>query len=95
MAHRAPEAYAGRISTLVAVIGALLGAVLDLLPAKWAAWVRKSRKAVVTLAGGVASFTAVPELFPPSVAPYVVIAGLIATAIVTYWTPNEAADGHS
>lgn len=90
MTHRAPEVSARRVTDIVVAIGAVANAVVDLLPAKWAAWVHKSRKAVVSLAGGVVSFTAMPELFPPSIAPWAVLASIVATAIVTYWTPNAS-----
>lgn len=78
-----------RITDIVVAIGAVVNATVDLLPPKWAAWVHKSRKAIVTLAGGALAFgTALGPVVPPQWAP--VVAGVVValTAVVTYWTPN-------
>lgn len=77
------------VGKAVGGLGAVLDAAVSLLPEKWAKKVREGRKAVVTLAGGLLSLGLAPEMFPPSLAPWVMGAGIVATAIVTWWTPNQ------
>lgn len=73
---------------LVKIAGGAIDSVVNLLPPKWASWVRKSRKAIVSLAGAIVSVTAL-GVFPDNV--WLAGASAVASAIVTYWVPNEPA----
>lgn len=79
-----------KITEWVKGIGAILGVLLDVLPAPWAAKVRESRKAIAAVAGSVAAVLSIVVVLPlaASVTPWVTVALLVATGIVTYWVPN-------
>lgn len=93
MNHRAPEP--GKVANAVAAVGALIAALTNILPASWGAWVRKSRKAIIAAAGATLSVVAALDMtaLPNNYVPWVALASAAATAIVTYWVPNEQADG--
>lgn len=79
-----------KITEWVKGVGSILGILLDVLPARWAAKIRESRKAIVAVAGSVAAVLSVVVALPmaAAAASYVTIALVIATGIATYWVPN-------
>jgi hypothetical protein len=70
-------------------VGAVIDAVAKLLPASWASKVAGARKGVVVAAGAVVTVASdVSGLVPVQDAGLVAAVVAVATAVVTYFTPN-------
>lgn len=86
-------ATASKIGNLVNAVGALFVAVVDLLPAAWAAKVHSGRKTAIAVLGGTTGVLTALEAanLPPNVAAYVSSGLVVVTGLLTWLVPNAEA----